>query len=129
MQNFKKKVIVTVLLSSMISGSYAGSKAELNILETTDIHTNIIDYDYYADKPSITFGLARTASLIKKSRKELKNIILVDNGDLIQGNPLADYMARVDKLENGNVHPVYKAMNTLDYDVGNIGNHEFNLWT
>ncbi len=51
--------------------------------------------------------------------------MLVDNGDLIQGSPLGDYMA-AKGLKDGDVHPVYKAMNTLDYAVGNLGNHEFN---
>ncbi|MFV0432040.1 MAG: bifunctional 2',3'-cyclic-nucleotide 2'-phosphodiesterase/3'-nucleotidase [Alphaproteobacteria bacterium] len=104
----------------------AEKTVELNILETTDIHTHIVDYDYYADKPSITLGLARTASLIRQARESLPNTILVDNGDLIQGNPLGDYMARVKGLDAGNTHPVFKAMNLLDYDVGNLGNHEFN---
>jgi 2',3'-cyclic-nucleotide 2'-phosphodiesterase/3'-nucleotidase len=52
--------------------------------------------------------------------------VLVDNGDLLQGNPLGDFMARHRGLQDGDVHPVYKAMNLLDYTVGNIGNHEFN---
>lgn len=44
---------------------------------------------------------------------------------LFRGNPLGDYMA-AKGLNSGDVHPVYKAMNTLDYAVGNLGNHEFN---
>ncbi|MCG8422831.1 MAG: bifunctional 2',3'-cyclic-nucleotide 2'-phosphodiesterase/3'-nucleotidase [Proteobacteria bacterium] len=98
---------------------------ELRILETTDIHVYISDYDYYRDSDSITVGLARTASLIRDARNEVPNSVLVDNGDLIQGNPLGDYMNERG-LAPGDVHPVYKAMNLLDYDVGNIGNHEFN---
>ncbi|MFZ6043977.1 metallophosphoesterase, partial [Vibrio natriegens] len=45
--------------------------------------------------------------------------------DLIQGSPMGDYMAATG-LKNGEVHPVYKAMNLLGYEVGNLGNHEFN---
>ena len=52
--------------------------------------------------------------------------MLFDNGDLIQGNPLGDYKATVDKLEDGEVHPVFKAMGLLDYDAATLGNHEFN---
>lgn len=97
----------------------------LRIVETTDIHTNLMDYDYYKDKPSQKIGLARTATLVKEAREEVKNSVLVDNGDLLQGSPMGDYMA--DKgLDAGEVHPAYKAMNQLDYDAGNIGNHEFN---
>lgn len=104
----------------------SASEVQLRILETTDIHVNVVDYDYYADKPSVAVGLARTATLIKQARSEVKNSILIDNGDFIQGNPLGDYMAKERGLKKGDVHPVFKAMNLLKYDVGNLGNHEFN---
>ncbi|MGY3568590.1 2',3'-cyclic-nucleotide 2'-phosphodiesterase [Vibrio paucivorans] len=98
---------------------------KLRVVETTDIHTNLMDYDYYKDKPSQKIGLARTATLVKEARAEVTNSVLVDNGDLLQGSPMGDYMA--DKgIEAGEVHPAYKAMNQLNYDAGNIGNHEFN---
>lgn len=98
---------------------------QLRIIETSDIHSNVMDYDYYKNMPSEMIGLVRTATLVKQAQKEATNSVLVDNGDLIQGSPMGDYIA--DKgLEKGEVHPVYMAMNTLNYDVGNIGNHEFN---
>jgi 2',3'-cyclic-nucleotide 2'-phosphodiesterase/3'-nucleotidase len=133
---FKKKLssalASTLLLGTVLSPmnvlaeNPAKTIVKLRLMETTDIHTNIVNYDYYADKTTDTFGLAKTATLIKQKRAEVKNSLLFDNGDLIQGNPLADYKAKVDVLEDGEVHPVYKAMNLLDYDAGNIGNHEFN---
>nr|WP_165807601.1 bifunctional 2',3'-cyclic-nucleotide 2'-phosphodiesterase/3'-nucleotidase [Plesiomonas shigelloides] len=98
---------------------------ELRVLETTDLHSNMMDYDYYKDKPTEKFGLTRTATLIGEARKEAKNSVLVDNGDLIQGSPMGDYQA-TKGLKKGEQHPVYKAMNLLDYQVGNLGNHEFN---
>lgn len=98
---------------------------KLRIIETSDIHTNVKDYDYYKDQPSETIGLVRAATLIKAAQAEVTNSVLVDNGDLIQGSPMGDYMA-AKGMEKGDVHPVYKAMNLLKYDVGNIGNHEFN---
>ncbi|GAM75325.1 2',3'-cyclic-nucleotide 2'-phosphodiesterase [Vibrio ishigakensis] len=98
---------------------------KLRIIETTDIHTNIMDYDYYKDSPSQKIGLTRAATLVKEARAEVENSVLVDNGDLIQGSPMGDYMASKG-IKPSEVHPVYKAMNLLDYDVGNIGNHEFN---
>ena len=115
------------------TGGMTGGAAEtseatvaLRLLETTDIHTNIVPYDYYRDEPTDEFGLAKTATLIKAAREEVDNVLLFDNGDLIQGSPLGDYKARTDPLQAGEVHPVYKAMNLLNYDAGNIGNHEFN---
>ena len=99
---------------------------KLRILETTDIHVNLVNYDYYQDTVTDKYGLAKTATLIKQARAESKNNLLFDNGDLIQGNPLGDYVAKEDPLQDGETHPVYKAMNLLNYDAGNIGNHEFN---
>jgi len=121
-----KPVAIAVLggLLTMAGPAYAET-IKLRILETTDIHTNVMDYDYYKNKPTKKTGLVRTATLVKQARAEVTNSVLVDNGDLLQGSPMGDYMA--DKgLKAGDVHPVYKAMNQLGYEVGNLGNHEFN---
>ncbi|ELV3466588.1 bifunctional 2',3'-cyclic-nucleotide 2'-phosphodiesterase/3'-nucleotidase [Enterobacter asburiae] len=113
------------LLATLIAASVQAATVDLRILETTDLHSNMMDFDYYKDTPTEKFGLVRTASLIDAARGEVKNSVLVDNGDLIQGSPLGDYLA-TRGLKKGEIHPVYKAMNTLDYTVGNLGNHEFN---
>lgn len=98
----------------------------LRILETTDIHTNIVNYDYFKDAPTQSFGLSKTATLIKQAREENANTLLFDNGDIIQGSPLGDYVATVDSLQEGEVHPAVKALNLLGYDAATVGNHEFN---
>ena len=102
------------------------STVDLRLMETTDIHMHLLDFDYYQDEHNVSMGLVRTATLIKQARMEAPNNVLVDNGDLIQGNPLGDYTAKGRILRFGETHPAHKAMNLLDYDVGNIGNHEFN---
>src|SRR5215470_96934 len=96
------------------------NQAHLRIMETTDIHVNVLPYDYYADKPNDTMGLSRTATLIDGIRKEATNSLLVDNGDVLQGNPMGDYMAYQHGMKDGDVHPVIKAMNTLGYTVGTL---------
>lgn len=112
-------------LALLVCASAQAATVDLRVLETTDLHGNMMDFDYYKDKPTDKFGLVRTASLIEHARKQVTNSVLVDNGDIIQGSPMADYAA-ANGLKAGDIHPVYKAMNTLDYVVGNIGNHEFN---
>lgn len=129
-----KLILASLLAASLAALPFTASAAdtssaatvELRIMETTDLHVNIVNYDYFTDKPTDEYGLAKTATLIKQARAEAKNSLLIDNGDLIQGNPLGDYVATVDKLQEGETHPVYKAMNLLGYDAGNFGNHEFN---
>lgn len=113
------------LLATLIAASVNAATVDLRIMETTDLHSNMMDFDYYKDAATEKFGLVRTATLIEQARAEVKNSVLVDNGDVIQGSPLGDYMA-AKGLKEGDVHPVYKAMNTLNYAVGNLGNHEFN---
>ncbi len=102
------------------------NQAHLRIMETTDIHVNLLPYDYYADKANDTMGLSRTASLIHAVRKEAVNSMLIDNGDLLQGNPMGDFVAYERGMKDGDVHPIMKGMNLLDYACSTLGNHEFN---
>jgi 2',3'-cyclic-nucleotide 2'-phosphodiesterase/3'-nucleotidase len=102
------------------------ARLRLRLLETTDLHVNVYPYDYYRDRTDDTVGLAKTASLIAAAREEVPNALLFDNGDVIQGSPLGDYMAYSHGLKAGQVHPIIAAMNELDYVCGTLGNHEFN---
>lgn len=52
--------------------------------------------------------------------------MLVDNGDILQGTPLATYKAIVDPVEADEVHPMYAALKALNFDASTLGNHEFN---
>ena len=98
----------------------------LRLIGTSDLHANVFPYDYYRDRPDDTVGLARTASLIAKARAEVKNSLLLDNGDILQGTPLGDWAARAFAWEPLLPHPMIAAMNALDYAAGSLGNHEFN---
>ncbi len=108
------------------SANAATNQAHLRIMETTDLHVHVFPYDYYADKPRDTVGLARTASLIRGIRDEATNALLIDNGDFLQGNPMGDYIAYERGMKEGDMHPVIAAMNTLGFDASTLGNHEFN---
>lgn len=125
----------TLEVSEVISTQYVCapmppiSNVNLRIMETTDIHMYLANYDYFNQSTSETLGFANTATLIKKARAEVKNSVLVDNGDLIQNSPLGDFEAlmRKNEIMAGDTHVVFKALNLLEYDVGNLGNHEFNF--
>lgn len=108
------------------SANAAANQAHLRIMETTDLHVHVFPYDYYADKPRDTLGLARTASIIKEIRAEATNSILIDNGDFLQGNPMGDYIAYERGMKEGDMHPVITAMNAVGFDATTLGNHEFN---
>ena len=78
-----------------------GQEVDVRILATTDLHTNLVNYDYYQDKPAQNVGLAKTAVLIEDAKKENSNVLLVDNGDTIQGTPLGTYKAIVNPIKDG----------------------------
>lgn len=99
------------------------SQVTLRLIATTDLHAQILPWDYYADRPSPACGLAVLAPLVRRLRAAQPNSLLLDNGDFLQGNPLADWAATEGVAEP---HPVIAAMNALGYDAGTLGNHEFN---
>jgi len=104
----------------------AGAKLSLAMVETTDLHTNVLSYDYYTTKDTDTLGLDRAATLIQAIRKDNPNTLLFDNGDTIQGTALADYQATVERVSCDQTLAIFKAMNYLKYDAMSVGNHEFN---
>jgi 2',3'-cyclic-nucleotide 2'-phosphodiesterase/3'-nucleotidase len=109
-----------------VASGAAEALIDLRILATSDIHVQLLPYDYHADRPAPSIGLARTAVLIAEERARAANTLLLDNGDFLQGTPMADYVAEVRGLAPGAPHPVIAAMNALGYDAAAIGNHEFN---
>lgn len=112
--------------TSLPSHPTDGTAATVAILETTDIHSNVLGYDYYKLTPDPTLGLERTATLIRRAREEYPNNFLFDDGDTIQGSVLADYQALVKPVSCEQELGVYQAMDAIGYDGGTIGNHEFN---
>jgi 2',3'-cyclic-nucleotide 2'-phosphodiesterase/3'-nucleotidase len=103
-----------------------GTRARLALLESTDIHSNVLSYDYYRLAEDDALGFERMATLVDEARREFPNTLLFDAGDTIQGTALADYQALVHPLRCDEELAMYRAMDALGYDGGTIGNHEFN---
>jgi 2',3'-cyclic-nucleotide 2'-phosphodiesterase/3'-nucleotidase len=98
--------------------------ADLVIAATTDIHGRARGWDYYTNAPDTLRGLARVGTIIDSLRRVSRvDPIVVDAGDIIQGNPLAFAAARIDPAMP---NPVIAAMNAIGYNAAAIGNHEFN---
>ena len=104
--------------------SPAPQSIELLVAATTDVHGWLRGWDYYANAPDTTRGLARAATIVDSLRTAHPGrVVLVDAGDLLQGNPLAYTAARV---SSDTLSPIVGAMNVMRYDAAAIGNHEFN---
>jgi 2',3'-cyclic-nucleotide 2'-phosphodiesterase / 3'-nucleotidase len=98
----------------------AGTK--LVILETSDLHGSIFPINYGTNE-NVPQGLSYAATVIKKHRKQEENLLVIDNGDCIQGTPLAYHYV---KFGGDLPNPMIKILNELEYDAAVIGNHEFN---
>lgn len=103
-----------------------GSTLDVAILGTTDLHANVLGYDYYKLAEDKSYGVDRTATLIANARKQYANTLLFDNGDTIQGTALSDYQALVAPVQCSDMLAIYKQMKLLAYDAATLGNHEFN---
>ncbi|MFW2544559.1 bifunctional 2',3'-cyclic-nucleotide 2'-phosphodiesterase/3'-nucleotidase [Primorskyibacter sp. 2E107] len=101
----------------------------LRILATTDLHAHLTGYDYDHDRMVPARGLSVAASMIRRARAEADACVLLDNGDLLQGNALGDLIGEAAQADRPRPHPVIAAMNALGYDAATPGNHDFNFGT
>lgn len=95
---------------------------EIVIIGTSDLHGNILGYSYEDNKETGSDGMSRVLSYIEKMREEYPSLIVLDNGDCLQGNILTDDISSKSDEPN----PVIEAMNIMGYDAMALGNHEFN---
>ena len=97
---------------------------DLVVATTTDVHGRVTAWDYYANQSDAVRGLTRAATIVDSVRAANPGrVILLDGGDLLQGNPLA-YVAA--KVSANRANPIIAAMNAMRYDASAIGNHEYN---
>lgn len=94
---------------------------ELRIIQTSDVHGCFFPYDYINMTPA-KGSMARVYSYVKKLRTIYgKNLLLLDNGDILQGQPTCYYCNYI-KPESKNV--AASIVNYMEYDAQTIGNHD-----
>ena len=95
----------------------------IKIIFTSDIHGNYFPYDFRHEKRG-KGGLQKVYAYVEAIRREKheENLILVDGGDILQGEPTAYYFNNIDTEPNQ--HKVADMCNFIGYDVGVIGNHD-----
>lgn len=119
------------LLSGTLSAQH--EEVKLKIVQTSDIHGNYYPYDFILQKEAVG-SLSRVHSFVQKERESYgDNLILLDNGDILQGQPTAYYY---NYMDTASVHVTADMMNYMGYDAGNMGNHDvetgravFDRWT
>ena len=100
-------------------GDVGGNTRSVRILATSDLHGKFVPWDYTTNSENRSGSAAQLKTAIDAYRTD--QTLLVDAGDLIQGN-FADFFVHRD-----GVHPMVQAMNQMNYDVWVTGNHEYNF--
>lgn len=95
----------------------------LKILYTSDVHGHALPI-LYGTNEKAELGLIKYATAVRQIREENDFVIVMDNGDLIQGTP---FMTHYVKEHLHRPNPMVSIMNQINIDVGIIGNHEFNF--
>jgi 2',3'-cyclic-nucleotide 2'-phosphodiesterase (5'-nucleotidase family) len=113
-----------LLCSLLLALQSPPDTAHVVIVATTDVHGRVLGWDYVRDQAA-PGGLSRAATALETLRARYPGmVVLVDAGDLLQGNPFATYYGRVDQRQP---NPIVDALNALQYDVVTPGNHDFDF--
>ncbi|HGY56942.1 MAG TPA: bifunctional metallophosphatase/5'-nucleotidase [Caldithrix abyssi] len=112
------------LLVLLVGLSFLPLRAQVTdtlfILQTTDVHGNIMPYNYFKDAPA-DYGLAKIYNRVIEYRKRHKNVLLLDSGDLLQGTPLVSYF---NTMETNLPNPLILTLNYMGYEAFTVGNHD-----
>lgn len=117
MKRFQIAFLLTLALSFTLSMTAQDTK-ELIILQTSDVHSRIEPVNQKGNRNFNEGGFVRRATFLDQFRKEHKNVLLFDCGDISQGTPYYN-------MFQGEVE--VKLMNVMKYDAMTIGNHEFDF--
>lgn len=122
MRKLMKRFTSVLLLMLMTAAPSVAEKIHLRIIGTSDIHGNYLPYDFIDRRPW-DGGLSRVCTYVKQQREQLgkENVILLDNGDILQGQPTAYYYNFIDTVSS---HICSDALNYIGYDAGTVGNHD-----
>ncbi|MDH3269261.1 MAG: bifunctional metallophosphatase/5'-nucleotidase, partial [Ignavibacteria bacterium] len=116
------KRIFLLIIFALASGSHIAQTINLKIIETSDVHGAILPYDFLNDTAT-TSSLAQihTYVTLERIRKPNQQVVLLDNGDILQGDPLVYFYNYED---TNSTHVYAQAMNFMNYDAATIGNHD-----
>ena len=108
------------LLLAICSAPLPASAQTINVLYTTDVHGSIFSYDFVRDTVS-PYSLANAYTYVSQVRDTSANVILLDNGDFLQGSPAVYYYNNVDTAA---VNVMARIFNYMKYDAQAFGNHD-----
>ena len=99
----------------------AGQEVHVRIFSTADVHAYVFPYDFI-EGHAINHSLAHVHSLVSDQRsKKGKHVVLLDNGDILQGQPTGFYYNFIATEEE---HLIGRVLNFMQYDAATVGNHD-----
>ena len=118
----KKSHLILSIFLLLATFTWAQQRiVKLKLVQTSDVHGNYFPYDFIL-RQDATGSLSRVCSYVRQERKVYNDrLILLDNGDILQGQPTAYYYNYIDTTAT---HLCAAMMNFMDYDAGNMGNHD-----
>lgn len=116
----KKLLSALSILLAVLTSCSKPSEADITILYTTDVHGMVLPFDFMNNKPAAV-SLANVCTCINEVRAKEKNVILLDAGDIANGQPSTYYYNNVDKNSE---HIIGRAVNYLGYDAVGIGDND-----
>lgn len=114
--------LLLLLFFSVPAGVLSAQTINFKIIETSDVHGAVLPYDFLNDTTT-TSSLAQVHAYVtlERIRKPNQQVVLLDNGDILQGNPLVYFYNYED---TNSTHVYAQAMNFMNYDAATIGNHD-----
>ena len=119
----KLSTIALTIMLGLSSSTMAQQKdITIKLIETSDVHGSFFPYDFISRKPR-SGSMARVCTLVEKLRREngKENVYLLDNGDILQGQPISYYYNYVTP-EKTNI--AASVLNYMGYDAATVGNHD-----
>lgn len=114
---------MTVIIFANMTVKAEDIKYEVDVLSTTDMHGRVINKNVANGKKENN-SMTRVATIVKQERQKYGDkLLLIDNGDLLQGNLVSQYALDYMTYEK---NPMVEALEKIGYDVWVMGNHEFN---
>ncbi len=121
MRNYLSAAILAFLILVPMLATEKKKTVTIKVIETSDVHGCFFPYDFINRRP-LKGSMARVMTYVRQQRERYgKNVILVDNGDILQGQPTCYYCNYV-KPEIPNV--AAEVINYMGFDAQTFGNHD-----
>ena len=116
-----RKILFMLLTGLSLSQYTQAQNVQIKVIQTSDVHGSFFPYDFTNRKPR-QGSMARVSSYVKQLRKQYgNNVVLLDNGDILQGQPTSYFYNYV---ATNDINIAAEVINYLGYSAQTIGNHD-----